>query len=89
MQTISVRFKCRCWFDSSADCFPGAEELRDDGVVGHCARVAELVLVAGDLAQDPAQDLAGPGLGEGRGEVDVVRRGERADLGANWKKGIE
>ena len=43
--------------------------------------VAQVVqLVGRDLAQDAAHDLAGTGLGQARGPVDHVGRGDRADL---------
>src|SRR5262245_42119409 len=49
--------------------------------VGQRRGIAErAVFVLGDLAQDAAHDLAGAGLRQAGGELDEIRRGDRADL---------
>src|SRR5688572_20474499 len=57
------------------------DEVRDDGGIGERRGIAQLVmLVGGDLAQDPAHDLARAGLRQARRPLDVVRLRDRADL---------
>ncbi|GIX92325.1 hypothetical protein CEXT_387201 [Caerostris extrusa] len=60
-----------------------AEQFLDDGLLCQGARVAQVLVVTGDLPQDPAQDLPGPGLGQAAGHVDEVGGGEGAYLGTH------
>ncbi len=49
--------------------------------IGQGRNITQLIkLVRGDLSQDPAHDLAGPGLGQCRGKVDDVRGGDGPDF---------
>ena len=54
-------------------------QLRDHGRIGERRRVAER-LAFGDVAQQPAHDLARPRLRQIGGEQNVVGPGDRADL---------
>ena len=55
-------------------------QLRQHRVVLEGAGVAHLLLAGGDAAQEAPHDLAGARLGQGVGEADVLRLGDRADL---------
>ena len=57
-------------------------DLLDDRRVGERRRVTEVAAV-GDVAQQPAHDLAAARLGQIRREVDRLRLGERPDLGGH------
>lgn len=51
----------------------GFKQFLNDGLVCHCAEVAEVSVVPSHLPEDPPQDLSGPGLGQGPREMDVIR----------------
>src|SRR6185312_10091621 len=60
---------------------PFLDEALHHRGIGEGGDVAELVgLVLADLAQDAAHDLARAGLGQAGRPLDVVGRGDRADL---------
>ena len=57
------------------------DKIVDHVRIGKGRRVAKIVdLVLGDLAQDAPHDLAGTRFREAGGELDDVRRGDRADV---------
>src|SRR5687767_3988587 len=63
---------------------PALDQPVDQARIGEGRGIAEASeIVLRDLAQDAAHDLAAPGLGKPRREVDEVRAGDRADLGAD------
>ena len=55
-------------------------QLGQDAVVFQRRRVARRLSAAGDVAQQPAHDLAGARLGQRVGEADLVGPGQGADL---------
>src|SRR6056297_4257084 len=56
---------------------PVLDQLVDNAGVGQCRGVAKAaIVVLGNLAQDTAHDLARTGLGQTRGPLDEVRRGD-------------
>src|ERR1041384_7309682 len=55
-------------------------QTRQHGVVLERGRVADRLVAAGDVAQEPAHDLPAACLREGVGEAEVVGAGEGADL---------
>src|SRR4051794_15771904 len=55
-------------------------ELGDDAEVLERRGVAGALAAGGDVAEEPAHDLAAAGLRQGVGEADVVRAGQGADL---------
>src|ERR1051325_537099 len=65
---------------------PGGSSLfflaqpREDGVVLERGRVADRLVAAGDVAQEPAHDLPAACLREGVGEAEIVGAREGADL---------
>ena len=56
----------------------------DQSGIGQGRRVAEASeIILRDLPEDPAHDLAAPGLRQARSEVEEVGRRDRADLGSD------
>src|SRR4051794_19753871 len=55
-------------------------EPDEDAEVLERRGVAAALDAGGDVAEQPPHDLAAASLGQGVGEVDVVRAGERPDL---------
>src|SRR5262249_39452701 len=53
---------------------------RQHAVILEGRRIAGGLPAAGDVAEQPAHDLAGAGLGQGVGEANVVRPGQRTDF---------
>src|SRR5687767_2148854 len=60
---------------------PPLDQAVDEAGIGQCRCIAKrAVIVLGDLPEDPAHDLARPGLGERGGEMQHIRSRDRADL---------
>jgi hypothetical protein len=69
---------------SSLLVLPVLDQVIDNRGVGQRRGVAQRAeIVLGDLAQDTAHDLARTRLRQARRELDLVRRGDRPDLGAH------
>src|ERR1700712_4759355 len=60
---------------------PVRHQIIHDRGIGQGRGIAEAArFVLGDLAQDAAHDLAGTGFWQAWGELDLVGRGDRADV---------
>ena len=58
-------------------------QFLDYGRVGEGGGISQLFSALGDSLEDPSHDLAGSGLGQGIGELDLVWSGDGTDLFAH------
>lgn len=58
----------------------GGKELLQDGLIGHCADVTEVGIVAGHLSENASHNLTRSRLGEGADRVNHLGRSEGANF---------